>query len=255
MKNEEQILESDRYGKEDVKNSYTADEANISSAESEIDDVATRNVRSSEIDGVATRNVGSSRADGLAEQNVSTSKINGLATGTVGNAKIDDVARRTGGASEREVTVENVGASEIEKLTTKIAKLEDQLIRAVAELQNFQKRTEREKADIANFSITKFAKDVLTIFDSLQLALGSCADTKNPIAEGIKLTLNQINKTLETYGISMIDSINKKFDPNYHQAINQIEADAEAGTIVKVMQEGFMIKDRLLRPALVSVAK
>ena len=136
-----------------------------------------------------------------------------------------------------------------------IKKLKDQLLRTVAELQNVQKRAEKERTDMAKFAITQFAKDILSIFDSLQLALTNCKKQDDPIVEGIKLTLSQLNKVFDAYGIKMIESKDKKFDPNYHQAINQIESEKEKGTIITVLQEGFMIKDRLLRPALVSVAK
>ena len=183
--------------------------------------------------------------------------------GWIGMAKMKNEERNLAGAEDsaadgkdsEAVNETDVGAAEIEVLEAKAKKLEEQLLRTAAELQNFQKRAEREKADIASFAITKFAKDVLAIFDNLQLALTSCGDEKNPIVEGIKLTLSQMNKVLGAYDIRMIESSGKKFDPNYHQAMTQVEADAEAGTIVQVMQEGFMIKDRLLRPALVSVAK
>jgi molecular chaperone GrpE len=140
----------------------------------------------------------------------------------------------------------------------KIMDLEDQLLRAVAETQNIQKRAEKERSDIAKYCVSEFAKDVLPIRDNLQLALNNCkcAEEENLIIEGIKLTMNELDKTLSQYGITKIDSLNKEFDPNFHQAVVEVEDSGQKpGIVVKVMQEGFMIHDRLLRPALVSVSK
>ena len=143
----------------------------------------------------------------------------------------------------------------IEEMNKLIVNLKDQLLRTIAELQNVKKRHEVEKANISNFSITAFAKDVLSIRDNLCLALANCKDNSDAIVEGIKMTLKHLDKILESYNIKIITSLNKHFDPNYHQAMSEAVSDKEAGTIIQVMQEGFMIKDRLLRPALVVVAK
>ena len=136
-----------------------------------------------------------------------------------------------------------------------IKKLKEQVLRLAAELQNVRKRAEKEKLDVSNFAISSFAKDVLTVRDSLQLALDNCSNADNKIVEGIKLTLDIMDKALADQGITMIKSLDMNFDPNIHQAMNQVDSDKPSGTIVSVMQEGFMINQRLLRPALVSVSK
>ena len=143
----------------------------------------------------------------------------------------------------------------IEEMNKLIVNLKDQLLRTIAELQNVKKRHEVEKANISNFSITAFAKDVLSIRDNLCLALANCKDNSDAIVEGVKMTLKHLDKILESYNISIIASLNKPFDPNYHQAMSEAVSDKEPGTVIQVMQEGFMIKDRLLRPALVVVSK
>ena len=144
----------------------------------------------------------------------------------------------------------------IEELQNEISNLKDQLLRAVAETQNIQKRSEKEKADISKYSISGFAKDVLNIRDNLQLALNSCVNNTDSIVEGIKLTMSEMDKTLERHGITIIETLHKPFNPHYHQAMIEIETeDTEPGVVVQVMQEGFMIYDRLLRPALVGVSK
>ncbi|MDR1234360.1 MAG: nucleotide exchange factor GrpE [Holosporales bacterium] len=151
--------------------------------------------------------------------------------------------------------------SESDLLNSKIEELEDRLLRSVAELQNLQKRSEKEKADLARYSISGFAKDVLMIRDNLKLALENCPDESEelrmvPIVDGIKLTITEMDKVLARHGITLIDSMDKEFDPHLHQAIVEIEAeDQRPGTVIRVMQDGFMIHDRLLRPALVGVSK
>lgn len=136
-----------------------------------------------------------------------------------------------------------------------IKELNDKILRIAAELQNLKARTEKEKSDISKFAISSFAKDVLTIRDNLLLALKSCSDTDNKIAEGIEMTVSHMDVILEKQGIKIVKALNEKFDPAIHQAINEVDSDKEKGTIVTVMQEGFTISGRLLRPALVSVAK
>ena len=137
-----------------------------------------------------------------------------------------------------------------------IEELKDQLLRAMAEVQNTKKRAEKEKADISKFSISGFAKDVLRIRDNLQLALKSDMKDAGAIVDGIKLTMSEMDNILGSYGIKIIESLGKPFDPNFHQAMVEVETEEnEPGIVVQVMQEGFMIYDRLLRPALVGVSK
>ncbi len=145
---------------------------------------------------------------------------------------------------------------ETTELQSKIDELEEKLLRALAEAQNIQKRAEKEKTDIAKYSISGFAKDVLQIRDNLQLALNNSIENSGAIFDGIKMTMSEMDKILERNGITIIKSLDERFNPNFHQAMIEIESDdKEPGIIVQVMQEGFMIHDRLLRPALVGVSK
>ncbi len=153
---------------------------------------------------------------------------------------------------------EQEAASKVSETNTEptVEELKDQLLRAMAEVQNTKKRAEKEKADISKFSISGFAKDVLRIRDNLQLALKSNIQDTGAIVDGIKLTMSEMDNILGSYGIKIIDSMGKPFDPNFHQAMIEVETvDRKPGVIVQVMQEGFMIYDRLLRPALVGVSK
>lgn len=152
----------------------------------------------------------------------------------------------------------------IQELNIKIKNLQDQILRNLAEIQNLQKRAAIDKENITKFAISNFAKDILIVRDNLCLAISNCSKTRDSkgdskmesaIADGIKLTLSQFDKVLNTYGIEKIKSLGEKFDPNFHQAVSEIESDKESGTILRVMQEGFTLNKRLLRPALVEVAK
>ena len=144
--------------------------------------------------------------------------------------------------------------------------LKNQLLRTLADNENNRRRYEKEKEDLSTYIISNFAKEMLSVLDNLQRAIevSSKIDTeddkidKNTLdfIEGVKLTEKQLNSINEKFKITKVDSLNNKFDPNMHQAMFEIENDdEEEGTILQVVQDGFKIEDRLLRPALVGVSK
>lgn len=144
--------------------------------------------------------------------------------------------------------------------------LKNQLLRTLADNENNRRRYEKEKEDLSTYIISNFAKEMLSVLDNLQRAIevSSEIDTeddkidKNTLdfIEGVKLTEKQLNSINEKFKITKVDSLNNKFDPNMHQAMFEIENDdEEEGTILQVIQDGFKIQDRLLRPALVGVSK
>ncbi|MDB9986073.1 nucleotide exchange factor GrpE [Pelagibacterales bacterium] len=144
--------------------------------------------------------------------------------------------------------------------------LKNQLLRTLADNENNRRRYEREKDDLSTYVISNFAKEMLSVLDNLQRAMEVSekidiedknidSNTKNFI-EGIQLTEKQLNSIFEKFKITKIESLNVKFDPNIHQAMFEIENDdVDEGTILQVVQEGFKIEDRLLRPALVGISK
>ena len=163
----------------------------------------------------------------------------------------------------KNIEEENNSSKEISP-EEKIKELEDKLIRTFAEMENQRRRFEKEKEDAFEYGGYAFAKEALNLIDNLErskLVLQSDEVLKD--TEALKKTLEHldiINKDLISIftknNIKPIDSINKKLDPNFHQAMMEIENDAkEPGTIVQEIQKGFMIKDRLLRPSLVAVSK
>ena len=144
--------------------------------------------------------------------------------------------------------------------------LKNQLLRTLADNENNRRRYEKEKDDLSTYVISNFAKEMLAVLDNLQRAIEVSekidienkdidSNTKNFI-EGVQLTEKQLNSIFEKFKIVKIDSLNIKFDPNIHQAMFEIENnDVHEGTVLQVVQEGFKIEDRLLRPALVGVSK
>ena len=144
--------------------------------------------------------------------------------------------------------------------------LKNQLLRTLADNENNSRRYEKEKEDLSTYIISNFAKEMLSVLDNLQRAVevSSKIDIeddkvdKNTLdfIEGVKLTEKQLTSINEKFKITKVDSLNSKFDPNMHQAMFEIEnEEEEEGIILQVIQDGFKIEDRLLRPALVGVSK
>ena len=156
--------------------------------------------------------------------------------------------------SDEEVTPLSVAEAEINDLR-------DKLLRAVAETENVRRRSEKEKADAANYAMTNFARDMLAIGDNLHRALESLpeneelSDSVKTLIEGVKMTDRELHNIFERHGIDKIDPKGEAFDHNHHQAMFEAETDDPNGTIIQVMQIGYKIKNRLLRPAMVGVSK
>jgi molecular chaperone GrpE len=141
--------------------------------------------------------------------------------------------------------------------------LKDQLLRTMAELENYRKRAEREREEMAKFAITGFARDLLTVSDNLRRALESVpVDHKNPedllktLLEGVEITEKELLTVFKKHGIEKIEPLGQPFDHHLHQAMFEVEdKDQPAGTVVHLMQPGYSLNGRLLRPAMVGVAK
>jgi molecular chaperone GrpE len=144
-----------------------------------------------------------------------------------------------------------------------IKDLTDRLLRAHAEMDNIRKRTEREKADTIKYAITKFANDIVGMGDNFQRAISAvpagAADADpalKSLLDGVMLTEREFLSVLERHGVKRIDPLGESFNPNVHQAVmEQPNADVPAGTVLQVFQPGYVIEDRILRPAMVVVSK
>lgn len=146
-------------------------------------------------------------------------------------------------------------AAEVEALQAKNAELSEQFLRAKADAENARRRAEEDVAKARKFGIESFAQDLLAVADSLDAALAIEAATAEQLLEGTKATQNQLLSVFERHKLSPINpEVGSKFDPNHHQAISAVPSQQEAGTIVAVLQKGYVIADRVLRPALVTVA-
>ena len=150
----------------------------------------------------------------------------------------------------------------VEQKDNDLAALKDQTLRALAEADNTRRRAERDAQESTKYALTGFARDLVGVLENLQRALGSIPEalkSEQPqvatLATGVEMTLNELLVIFEKQGIKRIDPMGQKFDHNLHQAVAQIATpDAEEGTVVQVLQAGYTIHDRLLRPAMVGVA-
>jgi len=152
----------------------------------------------------------------------------------------------------------------VEALTKEAAEARDKMLRTLAEMENLRKRTSREVADARIYGITGFARDILDIADNLQRALDAVpADMKatadpalKAFIEGVELTERSLLNTLEKNGVKKFDPAGEKFNPNFQQAMYEVpDTSVPSGTVVQVVQAGYTIGDRVLRPALVGVSK
>ena len=150
----------------------------------------------------------------------------------------------------------------IEKLNEEIQDLKDQRLRAAAELENLRKRAEKDQSDALKYGVSNFAKEIISIKDNIERAQSSISDDVRSnddvksVVEGLDLIAQSAVSTFEKIGIKKIESLNEKFDHNLHQAMMEIENDqVEPGTIVQELIPGYKLHDRLLRPAMVGVAK
>jgi len=163
-----------------------------------------------------------------------------------------------------EPTEEAKIAALVETLSKENADYKDRLLRTLAEMENLRRRTEREIADSRAYGIQAFARDILAVADNMDRALGALdeelrekadAGTK-ALLDGVELTERELLKVLEKHGVKKFEPLGEKFDPNLHQAMYEVpDPSRPAGTIAQVVQPGYMIGERMLRPALVGIAK
>lgn len=171
-------------------------------------------------------------------------------------AQEEDTAAQSGWASGET-------AAELDALRTENAELKDRVLRTMAEMENLRRRTERDKADTAKYAISSFARDVLNVGDNIARAIAAvpegAADADpalKALIEGVEVTERELQTLLERHGIRKLDPQGERFDPNLHQAMLEMEdAGVPSGTVLQVLQPGYVIQDRVLRPALVAVSK
>ena len=151
----------------------------------------------------------------------------------------------------------------LESLQNEFKKAKETNLRLLAEIENLRKRFDKEREDTFKYAVTEFANEIILVVDNFSRVMESISlikkdnnDNVKPLIDGIDLIFKDFLKTLEKFDIKKIDCFGKKFDPNFHQAVSEeINNDKEVGEIIKIIQNGYFIKDRLLRPASVVIAK
>lgn len=151
----------------------------------------------------------------------------------------------------------------IDALLAEVGALKDQLLRGAADMENLRRRTAREIADAKQYAVTGFSRELLSVSDNLRRALDAVpAETRaaegpaKTLLEGVEMTERELLRVMEKHGIRRLDPVGQKFDPHFHQAIFEAEtADAAPGTVTQLVQAGYAIGDRVLRPAMVAIAK
>jgi len=143
----------------------------------------------------------------------------------------------------------------LRKAEDEAAELRDAWLRAKAETDNVRKQAQNDIAKAHKYAIERFAQELLTVRDALELALATPNATTEALRDGVELTLKNLNAAFEKSKIVEIDPSGEKYDPHRHQAMTMIESEQPANTVVQVFQKGYLLNDRVLRPALVAVAK
>ncbi|WP_018182226.1 nucleotide exchange factor GrpE [Kaistia granuli] len=157
----------------------------------------------------------------------------------------------------------DVAAARIAALEAETAELKDRVLRTIAEMENLRRRTEREVGDARQYAIAAFARDMLTAGDNLARAIDAVPDEARAgnealtaLIDGVEMTERDLQNSLEKHGVRKLEPLGQKFDPHLHQAVFEIPTEEQpAGTVMQVMQSGYVIGDRVLRPAMVGVAK
>ncbi|HYE34546.1 nucleotide exchange factor GrpE [Methylocaldum sp.] len=172
-------------------------------------------------------------------------------------ASIDTALATEEGANEP-TPIEQL-AQQLTETARKAEENWDKFVRTQAELENLRRRSEKELQNANKYALEKFSKELLTVIDSLELglqaAVGETPDVVK-LREGMELTLKQLNSVLERFSVRVVDPMGEKFNPDLHQAMAmQPTTDVEPNTVVKVFQKGYLLHDRLLRPAMVVIAQ
>ena len=171
--------------------------------------------------------------------------------------KEEEVKEENVEETEEEIVEDINEESEVELLNKEIEKLKNDYARAYADTENLKKRLMAEAEQTRKYRIQSFAKEVLPVIDNLERALATQVhESDESFKKGIEMTYNQLLTALKNEGVEEIDCLNKPFDPNLEQAIMQEKKeDSESGTVIEILQKGYVLKDRILRPAMVKISE
>ncbi len=177
----------------------------------------------------------------------------GSQTSTTETTANTTTAPDTAAASDAEPTVHML----LEDARSKADEHWDEVLRLRAEMDNLRKRTERDIDNARKYALERFVDSLLGVADSLDLGLKACMDASEvePLQKGTEIMYNQFFQTLERFGVKAIDPQGQTFNPDLHQAISMVPGEGEANTVLQVLQKGYQLNERILRPALVIVSQ
>ncbi|WP_430091673.1 nucleotide exchange factor GrpE [Paenibacillus cisolokensis] len=160
-------------------------------------------------------------------------------------------------AEAAEAAGDNAAQAEIERLQNELSETQQRALRAQADFDNFRKRTQKEKEELAKYASSKLIQELLPVIDNFERALQASED--NPefesFSKGVNMIFRQLEQVLAAEGLTAMNSVGQPFNPEFHQAIMQVESDEhEEGIVVEEVQKGYMLKDKVLRPAMVKVS-
>lgn len=167
----------------------------------------------------------------------------------------ESVAAHTAAAQGQPGESAAAGDAALAEVQAKLAELNENFLRAKAETENVRRRAADDVSKARKFAIESFAEHLLPVLDSLEAALADTSGDVSKLREGVELTLRQLSGAMEKGRVIAVNPVGEKFDPHRHQAISMVPAEQEPNTVVSVLQKGYVIADRVLRPALVTVAQ
>jgi molecular chaperone GrpE len=166
----------------------------------------------------------------------------------------ENVAAHTAAAQGQPGAAGTTPDAALAEAQAQITELSENFLRAKAETENVRRRAAEDVTKARKFAIEGFAEHLLPVLDSLEAALADTSGDATKLREGVELTLRQLTSAMEKGRVTVLNPVGEKFDPHRHQAISMVPAEQEANTVVSVLQKGYVIADRVLRPALVTVA-
>jgi len=175
--------------------------------------------------------------------------------GEVSSDVLQQALREAEAAVVGETPASGVDSAEVARLREENQKLHDQVLRTLADFQNFRKRAEREKNDFFKYALSSAIQDLVPVLDNFERALASRTDAVEEFVKGVEMIYKQLGDALQKLGVRSIDAAPATFDPKIHEAILREEGTAfPANTVIEVLQKGYLLNERLIRPALVRVA-
>jgi molecular chaperone GrpE len=158
---------------------------------------------------------------------------------------------------EKLTETEEKGKTEIERLKEEVQEINEKYLRLYAEFENYKKRVNKDKEELIKYGNESLIYELLPVIDNLEMAIKHATSNVNEsLIQGVEITLKELKKTLEKFGLIQIEAENKPFDPQYHHAMSQVERDdIEENMVVEELRKGYMLKDKVLRPSFVTVSK